>query len=259
MKDRSERGSRPKKRDFLSWQVLLGLSLIITSAFLYFLHYVIFRDVHHIFIYMVGDIAFVPIEVLLVTLIIHRLLSEREKRAKLKKLKMLIGTFFSEVGTRLLTYFSDFDPDLEEIRKELIVSSEWTEQDFLRVSTRLKNYDYGVAIKQMDLEELRNFLIGRREFLVRLLENPLLLEHESVTELLRAVFHLTEELEAREDVRQLPDSDYEHLAGDIERGYALLVRQWLDYMAYLKDNYPYLFSLAMRTNPFDQTASAIVE
>jgi hypothetical protein len=259
MGERGDRRRQSEKSYFLSWQMLLGLFLIISSAFLYFLHYVIFRDVHHIFIYMVGDIAFVPIEVLLVTLIIHRLLSEREKRAKLKKLKMLIGTLFSEVGTRLLTYFSDFDPDLEEIRKDLIVSSEWTEQDFLRVSARLQSYDYGVAIKQMDLEELRKFLIGRRAFLVRLLENPLLLEHESVTELLRAVFHLTEELEARADVRQLPDSDYEHLAGDIKRGYALLVRQWLDYMAYLKDNYPYLFSLAMRTNPFDQTASVIVE
>jgi hypothetical protein len=34
---------------------------------------------------MVGDIAFVPIEVLLVTLIIHRLLHEREKHARLEK------------------------------------------------------------------------------------------------------------------------------------------------------------------------------
>jgi hypothetical protein len=30
------------------------------------------------------------------------------------------------------------------------------------------------------------------------------------------------------------------------------------YMQHLKQNYPYLFSLAMRTNPFDANASAIV-
>jgi hypothetical protein len=30
-------------------------------------------------------------------------------------------------------------------------------------------------------------------------------------------------------------------------------------MEHLKDNYPYLFSLAMRTNPFDQDASVIVK
>ena len=62
----------------LNWQLVLGLSLIGLSAFFYLIHYVIFRDAHHIFIYMVGDIAFVPIEVLMVTLIIHRLLTERK-------------------------------------------------------------------------------------------------------------------------------------------------------------------------------------
>ena len=250
---------QPEKELFLSWQVLLGLFLIVTSAFLYLLHYTIFRDVHHIFIFMVGDIAFVPIEVLLVTLIIHRLLTERETRAKLEKLKMLIGAFFSEVGTKLLTYFSDFDPNLEKIRKDLIVTSEWSEHEFLGVSNRLTNYDYGVAIKELDLEELRSFLLEKRDFLVRILENPLLLEHEYITELFRAVFHLTEELEMRKDVSQLPDTDYAHLAGDIKRAYVLLVHQWLEYMRYLKDNYPYLFSLAMRTNPFDQNATAIVK
>jgi hypothetical protein len=93
---------------------------------------------------------------------------------------------------------------------------------------------------------------------VRLLENPSLLEHETFTQLLRAVFHLTEELESREDVGGLPESDYKHLAGDIKRAYILIVREWLDYMEYMKNNYPYLFSLAMRTNPFDRQATPVV-
>jgi hypothetical protein len=36
------------------------------------------------------------------------------------------------------------------------------------------------------------------------------------------------------------------------------VHQWLDYLRYLKTNYPYLFSLAIRTNPFDEKASPVV-
>jgi hypothetical protein len=242
-----------------SWQIVLGLSLIVLSIVFYLIHYLIFRDPHHIFIYMIGDIAFVFVEVLLVTLIIHRLLDEREKRARLEKLNMVIGTFFSEVGTRLVAYFSDFDPKLDKIRKELVVTNDWSEQEFSSVSKRLKNYDYRVEIQKVDLEVLRSFLDGKRDFLLRLLENPNLLEHESFTELLRAVFHLAEEFAAREDVRRLPDTDCEHLCGDINRAYILLVHQWLDYMKYLKDNYPYLFSLAMRTNPFDQDASPIVK
>jgi hypothetical protein len=241
-----------------SWQTLLGLSLIVLSIVFYLLHYAIFRDPHHIFIYLIGDIAFVFVEVLLVTLIIHRLLSEREKRIRLEKLNMVIGAFFSEVGTRLLAYFSDFDPKLDKIRKELIVANDWSEHEFSSVSKRLKIYDYGVEIQKVELEDLANYLMGKRDFLLRLLENPTLLEHESFTELLRAVFHLTEELANREDLTQLPDTDYQHLAGDMKRAYVLLVHQWFDYMRHLKDNYPYLFSLAMRANPFDQDASPIV-
>ena len=243
----------------MRWQIILGLSLVVLSVIFYFIHYAIFRDPHHIFIYMIGDIAFVFIEVLLVTLIIHQLLGVREKRARLEKLNMVIGVFFSEIGAGLVTYFSDFDPKLEKIKQELIVRPNWSEKEFSAVSKRLKRYDYGVEIQKIELEYLRDFLIGKRDFLLRLLENPNLLEHESFTELLRAVFHLTEELQGREDISQLPDSDYEHLAGDIKRAYVLLVQRWLDYMKHLKDNYPYLFSLAMRTNPFDQSASPIVK
>lgn len=243
----------------ISWQVILGLSLILLSIFFYLIHYAIFRDPHHIFIYLIGDVAFVFTEVLLVTLIIHQLLSMREKRARLEKLNMVIGAFFSEVGTRLITYFSDFDPKLDKIREELIVTTGWSEQDFSSVSKRLKNYDYEVEIQKVELEYLGGFLMEKRDFLLRLLENPNLLEHESFTELLRAVFHLTEELQSRESISQLPDTDYDHLSGDIKRAYILLVHQWVDYMKHLKDNYPYLFSLAMRTNPFDQSASPVVK
>jgi len=243
----------------LSWQTQLGLFLLALSAIVYLIHYAIFRDPHHIFLWSITSLAFLPISVLFVTLLINQLLSRREKRARLEKLEMVIGTSFSEVGTRLLAFLSDFDPKLDEIRKELIVTSDWSEQEFSGVSNRLKNYDYGIEIEKIDLEDLRSFLGGKNNFLLRLLENPTLLEHEGFTELLRAVFHLTEELSARKDTRQLPTSDRKHLATDIKRVYVLLVRQWLDYMRYLKDNYPYLFSLAMRTNPFDQEASPIVK
>jgi len=121
----------------LRWQILLGLALILLSGFIYLLHYAIFRDTHHIYIYLLGDIAFVPIEVFLVTIIIHQLLSEREKKARLEKLNMVIGSFFSETGTALLTYFSDCDPKLDTIRKHLVVSNDWSEQEFADISRYL--------------------------------------------------------------------------------------------------------------------------
>jgi len=240
------------------WEFNLGLFLVILSAVLYSAHYVIFHDLHHIFIYMIGDIAFVPIEVLLVTLLIHRVLELREKRSRMEKLNMVIGAFFSEVGTELLAYFSNFDPNLDDSKKDLIVKSDWTEDEFDHVSKSLKGYDYTIDIKKIDLEKLKSFLLQKRVFMMSLIENQNLLEHESFTDLLWATFHLTEELECRKGFVGLPDTDFEHLAVDTKRSYKLLVSEWLDYMEHLKINYPYLFSLAMRTNPFDEEASPIV-
>lgn len=238
-----------------SWQMCLGISLITISVFLYFCHYAIFRDIHHIFIYLLGDIAFVPVEVLFVTLIIHQLLNEREKRTIMKKLNMVIGAFFSEIGIKLLQHFSRFDYNFDMISKNLVITNSWTEQKFLGTSKCLKNFDYNIESKKGNLEELRNFLIRKRIFLLRLLENPNLLEHETFTELLWAVSHLTEELAARTDVGKLSDVDYAHLSGDIKRAYIALITEWLEYMRHLKDKYPYLFSFALRMNPFDPNAT----
>jgi hypothetical protein len=218
-------------------------------------HYTIFRDPHHILIYLIGDIAFVFIEVLMVTLVIHSLLNMKEKKERLEKLNMLIGVFFSEVGTKLLALFSDCDPNLEEIKQNLIITPKWTDIEFEQINNKLRNYKYKIDINKINLNDLRNFLIKKSDFLVRLLENPNLLEHQSFTEVLRAVFHMTEELEHREKTKQLSKKDLQHIEGDIKRSYDLLVIEWLNYMNYLKKNYPYLFSLAMRLNPFDEDAS----
>ena len=77
----------------------------------------------------------------------------------------------------------------------------------------------------------------------------MLLENATFADLLWAVFHLEEELSAREVLEESSESDLEHLANDAERAYTNLLKQWLEYMIHLQDNYPFLFSFAARTNP----------
>ncbi|MDD5621937.1 MAG: hypothetical protein PHQ09_02090 [Actinomycetota bacterium] len=242
----------------VKWQLILGVILISLSVLLYIFHYIIFKDIHHIFIYLMGDIAFLPIEVFLVTVVIHRLMSDREKKALLTKLNMVIGAFFSEVGTKLLIFLSDYDKNSNALIDHLSGVKTWTARDFKEIYKKLKSYQSDIKINPENLEDLKKFLIKKREFLLRLLENPNLLEHESFTDLLWAVFHLTEELEKREDCKKLPDADYDHLIGDTKRAYGIMILEWIAYMSHLKNNYPYLFSLAIRTNPFDLKASPVI-
>ena len=117
-----------KKQSFL-----FGALLVLLSVFCYAVHFVIFRDVHHILIYLIGDIAFVFIEVLLVTLIIHQILSYREKRAIHQKLNMVIGAFFTKIGSDLLKVFNDFDANNHKIAKHLVIEQDWSSEHFLAI------------------------------------------------------------------------------------------------------------------------------
>lgn len=238
-------------RRLFNWEVMLGIILIFASATVYYIHFVIFRDAHHIFLYLIGDIAFIFLEVLMVTIVLDRLLVYREKVAILKKLYMVIGTFFNQTGTELLKICSDFDPDSSKVAKRLVITGDWSGKEFSRVKSDLTGYALEIDYKRGDLDSVRDFLLSHRGFLLNLMGNPNLLEHESFTNLLWAVFHLTNELELRSDLKGSNETDLEHLAGDIKRVYRLMIFEWLDYMKHLMNDYPYLFSLAMRTNPFD--------
>ena len=238
------------------WQIWLATGLVALSVLFYVIHYAIFRDAHHIFLYLIGDIAFVFVQVLLVTMIIDKIMGLREKRALLEKLNMVIGAFFSEVGVGLLRELAACDPEADRIRRELMVTGQWTGEQFAAARKTLGSHAFQIDPKCTDFAAMRENLIARRAFLLRLLENPNLLEHDSFTSLLMAVFHLTEELAARSDVNTISGGDRAHIAGDMKRVYGLLAAEWLDYMQYLRENYPYLFSFAMRTNPFDPGAAA---
>jgi hypothetical protein len=240
------------------WLLLTALGLILLSAATYTVHYLIFRDAHHIFIYMVGDVAFVFLEVLMVTLVIHRVLEVREVRQRLKKLNVVVGVFFSEVGTDLIRLLTAWDEHQAEDRRRLMVRESWTGAEFEAAESWLLTHEHRTRLDGNRCQQLRCLLVHRRDALLQLLQNPNLLEHESFTELLRMVFHLAEELDLRENLGALPEEDYRHLGEDVRRAHTELVLHWLEYMRHLKREYPYLFSLAMRTNPFDADASPVV-
>jgi len=240
------------------WQFVFGLGLLTLSIVLYGFHYLCFHDLHHILIYLVGDIAFVPIEILLVTLIIHELLRSRERRALMQKLNMAIGVFFSEMGTGLIERFHTSTPDASARARLFDGMKEWSDGDFDRHALDCRTQMSSLNAATVDLPKLRDYFAARRPFLLRLLENPNLLEHEAFTELLWAVFHLLEEIACRPGFESLPDTDLEHLSGDMHRVYSLLLAQWIPYMKHLKNDYPYLFSLAIRQSPFDPNANPVV-
>jgi hypothetical protein len=80
------------------------------------------------------------------------------------------------------------------------------------------------------LEDLRTLLAGKREFIINLINNPNLLEKEEFTGLINAILHLDEELEHRQKLDLVTNSDFAHLNGDMQRVYEKLVYEWVYYL-----------------------------
>ena len=195
----------------------------------------------------------------IITSVTQMLIQSGQNRFRARRLNMIIGVFFTEVGNQLLHIFTQYDPHINEIREVCLLNQDCSETDFVHLKNQLQRHECTIEPKLMDLEMLSEFLTAKGDLLLRQIENPDLIEHESFTELLWAVVHLRDELMSRNSLLNLPEADLEHLANDAKRVYSALVGRWVDYLQHLKRSYPYLFSLALRTNPFSEHPTAIIE
>ena len=187
------------------------------------------------------------------------LLQRRQVVLNKHRINMLVGVFFTEVGNQLLRIFSGFDPGVEAVRKDFLVTVDWTPDKFQELKKRLVNYEHKIDPSHFDLEKTWDFLRTKGDLLVRQLENADLIDNENFTGLLWATVHLRDELAARPSLKNLPQADLAHVANDAKRAYSMLTVQWIDYLQFLKIKYPFLFSLALRTNPFVENPDAVIK
>lgn len=246
-----------KKNDYIK----IGIVLIVLSAALHGIHFLIFKDLHHILLYLLGDIAFIPLEVFLVTLVIDRLLEGRERTKLMEKLNMLIGLFYRELGQEMLKTCVAADAQIELLREQCHVTSRWGEGDYQKLDDILKKFKYKLDIERVDLDALYLLLDSKKDLMVNLIANPSLLEHDTFSDLLMSISHLHEELAMRKALNNedITRRDHDHLKMDMERAYGYLAQEWLFYMKHLKTNYPYLFATAMINNPFEGRSRTSVE
>ena len=97
------------------------LLLAAISAALYGCDYLLLGNAKDLTIWFLGNLAFLPVYVIIVTLLIEQILREREQQAVMRKLNMVIGVFFSEVGNRLLKELSAYIVDGDVLKGQLSV------------------------------------------------------------------------------------------------------------------------------------------
>lgn len=234
------------------WTIVLSVILIALSILIFIVKVLVIGDNPEsgTLAYIFNALGFLPLNVLFVTLLLSSMLNMRAKREREEKTKMVFTLFFTEIGSELLRIFVASDADAKTIREKMAVKNTWKHADFAQALLDAGTLCRKTSPCAADFNRMRVLLDAKHDFLLRLIENPVLLEHELVSRLLQDLFHLETELVARGEISDSNTADLAHLSGDVNRAYANLAKLWLTHMEYLSKNYPYLLSFSLRTSPF---------
>ncbi len=229
--------------------VLLILILTISSACIYLIQFYLFKRPDDTVYYLFQDLAFVPVEAIVVTLILNNLLNVMEKRQKMKKINVIISAFFAEMGITVISELVKFNQNNQEFCQRFVLT-DFNKNTMKSLKKIAGEFEYNIKVTPPSLETLSLFLNEKKPFMIGMLENSSLSEHDSFTDMLWAVFHVADELQSRGSVKDFSESDLNHLANDILRAYKAIIIEWVNHMKYLNDEYPFLYAAAIRRNPF---------
>ena len=226
--------------------------LICTSAVLYVLHYLIFRDLHHIGIFFLHDLAGMPLEVILVTLFFDKIIEKAHEEENQSKLSIIETLFFNESGGNMLRYLSTFDPNFSLLSDILAVRMDWKSIDYQSAKIHLEDYSFRLDVEKVDFFGLHYHLDERHAYYRNILENPALTQSSEFTEMVMKIYLMWEELDCRTDLYNLDLHEKHYLGELLTEIYQELVEYWLD-NAYNHSihNRPRLHRL-IETSPFVQ-------
>lgn len=237
---------------------LIVFVLVVLSVLIYTVQIMVYHSPRDTGFYIFQDIAFLPVQIAIVTVVLGSYLKRREKIERLKKINIVINAFFNEAGTDILKGLIGFSKNHDTINEKLNVQMDWSTKVFSETVRYLKNTEIQIECNFDQLVNLTIMMKSKRAFLIRLLENPNLLEHDTFTDMLLSVFHVMEELIARDVFEVDNKADMEHLSNDIQRALKALLVEWVEYMRHMRLEYPYLYSFMVRKNPFSKETNITI-
>ncbi|GAA0865172.1 hypothetical protein [Paraclostridium tenue] len=225
----------------IRYYFVISFILIALSSIMFFIHYLIFGQAINTAYYSLMNLCFIPINSLVVTIMLEKLIDYRAKKDRIEKINMLVGVFFTEVGGKLMHLIIDADKDA----KNYITNFE----DLNKIKKSLYEYNYKVNMNYIDLCTIKNILVEHSNLFVTLISNESILQHQIFTDLLMSVIHLRDEIIFMEKDNEL-ELNINHLENDVIRVYKNISIQWISYLEYLQKSYPFLYNNAIRVNPF---------
>lgn len=236
----------------LSIRGLIVFFSLLSVALLAIHHWIFHENGYWANFLLLHEIALMPLEFVVVTLGLEKIMELTHKRENQAKISMIESVFFSESGSDMLRYLvsCDADGDVLMLRSVMDVQPGWTRRQIKQARATVKGITYEVDSSKVDFFGLHYHLSTRHGYFLKVIENPALSGHERFTELLLRIYHLWEELDSRTDLYNLPQADREYLCRAVNAVYRELAIEWMQNATDLLLHQPERLHHVLRTNPF---------
>src|ERR1035437_5436665 len=102
---------------------LLIIVLLLFSIVFVYLQIIIFGNPKETFFLIIQDLIFLPINIIIVTLVIGEIFKNKERNSRILKLNILINEFFSEAGNSLILSLNLIIDNYSDIKSTVNFSS----------------------------------------------------------------------------------------------------------------------------------------
>lgn len=164
---------------------------------------------------------------------------------------MIIGFFYLEIGTDLISIMLDGDVNLDEVREKVSSEHLWENAEFEKLLSLLKDYPCHIDMSKIDLSLLQLVLDSKDDLIVELILNPIFDSDDKFINLLTSLLRLRNLFQERYyQAQYFDEAEYCSVSTEICNVYYGLLEEWVYYMEHLQKYSPLLFAKAIIYSPF---------
>lgn len=167
------------------YYLLLILLFSTLSVTMYSIQTLLFHDPKNTIFYLFQDLAFIPVQALIATLLLNRFVDLIQRMQSIKKINVIVSAFFSELGTAVLCMFAELNDNNPEFTDSVDVLKASTVNETRRVRNDLKRqineFPFKINVTPERLTAMSQLLVEKKSFMIGMLENSSLMEHDSFT------------------------------------------------------------------------------
>ncbi len=217
--------------------------LLAVSIFIYMFQILVFHDPTTTEFYLLQDLAFMPITIIVATIVVGEVVNEKEKRERKENTKMVTSTFYTQIGGEMMGVLVNQLENKEEV-VDILQREIHSESDVEDMQQKIRNCSLHMQFDEAVSDRISRMLAENRMALLVLSSNPMILEQRSFTNLLWGLFHLEDEFRLRGSYAEMTQEDRLHLAADFEKVLRLLLLNSVPNAKYLQDMFPSLYQTA---------------